>query len=80
MDELEAKAKAREVIRTITGVDTDPDSIDFESVGGRRRWTAFFSRDHFVAQRTLAGGTGYTLLINDDNGEVHLFGPERHRI
>jgi hypothetical protein len=75
MDKSEAEKKAREVLRSITGVDAAADSIEFKSVGGRRRWTVFFGRDHFVAQRVAIDGEGYTLVVNDTTGEVHIFGP-----
>jgi hypothetical protein len=59
MNESEAVAKAREVIFAKTGVDADPDSIEFRSVGGRRRWTAYYQ--------------GHILIVNDKTGEVSVF-------
>jgi hypothetical protein len=59
MSESEAVIKAREVMYAKTGVDADPDSIEFKSIGGRRRWTAFYS--------------GYILTVNDETGLVSVF-------
>jgi hypothetical protein len=59
MDESEAVAKAREVMLAKTGVDAAPDSIEFTSVGGRRRWTAQYQ--------------GHIFVVNDKSGEVSAF-------
>ena len=78
MDKSEAERKAREVLRSMTGVDVPADSIDFKSVGGRRRWTVFFGRDHFPRPRIAADGEGFTMIVDDNTGEVHIFGPLRY--
>ncbi len=75
MDKSEAEKKARDVLRSITGVDVTADSIEFRSVGGRRHWILFFGREHFVEHEIAADKEGYTMLVNDKNGEVHVFGP-----
>jgi hypothetical protein len=74
MTESEAKAAAREVILAMTGVDTEPDTVEFWGVGGRRSWLVFWGRDHFVEQRLATDGTGFTLHVNDKTGEVSVFG------
>jgi hypothetical protein len=59
MDESDAVAKAREVVFAKTGVNTEPESIAFTSVGGRPRCTAHFK--------------GHILVVNAKTGEVSLF-------
>ena len=56
MNESEAVAKAREVIFAKTGVDAEPHSVEFKSVGGRHRWSMHFP--------------GHIVIVNDDTGEV----------
>jgi hypothetical protein len=58
MTESEAVAKAREVMFAKTGVNADPDSIEFKSVGGGCRRTAHYP--------------GHT-FVNDKIGEVSAF-------
>jgi hypothetical protein len=77
MNEADAIAKARAIVFARTGVDADPDTIEFKSIGGQRYWTAYYGPRHFFPKRIAAGATidgGECIVeINDKTGEVTVF-------